>query len=84
MELLHRLYPAAGVLALAYAGGLAVRTLLVRGAPEPDLASVLPLVVVSVVVAVSSAAALWPTWPRWVKAVAAVVTVGWLQAAVRG
>jgi hypothetical protein len=81
--LLRRLYPAAGVLALFYAIGLAIRTLLVRGAPVPDLVSVIPLAAVSVVVIMTSVVTLWPMWPRWGKALAFVMIAGWLQAAIR-
>ena len=77
------LHPAAGVLTLAYAAGLAVRTMLVRGSAEPDLAAVFPLVVVSVLVIVASVAALWPRWPRWGKVLTLILLVGWMQAAVR-
>jgi hypothetical protein len=83
-SLLRRLYPAALVLAVTYAAGFAVRTLLVRGAPDPDLTSLVPLFALAVIVITSSIATLWTVWPRWERGVAALVLVWWLQAAVRG
>lgn len=80
---LRAVYPVAGLLAAALAIGLAARTLLVVGAPEPDLAAIMPLVALTAVILVISVAVLWPKLPRWGRAVAAVLIVGWLQAAVR-
>lgn len=77
-------YPVAGLLATALAIGLAGRTLLVQGAPEPDLAAVMPLVALTAVILVVSVAGLWPRLPRWGKLAAVVLFVGWMQAAVRG
>lgn len=76
-------YPVAGLLVVALATGLGGRTLLVPGASEPDLAAVMPLVVLTALVLVISIAGLWHRWPRWGKAVAVVLVLGWLQAAVR-
>lgn len=81
---LRRLYPAAGVLALAYAAGLAMRTLLLTGTPEPDLAAVFPLALLCALMSVTSIAVLWPRWPRAGKIVAVVLMLGWMQAALRG
>jgi hypothetical protein len=78
-----RVYPVAGVVAMALAIGLAGRTLLVQGAPEPDLPAVMPLVVLTVLVLAISLAGLWRYWPRWGKVVAVLLVLGWLQAAVR-
>lgn len=77
-------YPAAGLLALALAIGLAGRTLLVQGSPELGLAGVMPLVALTAIVLVVSIAGLWPRLPKWGRAVALVMLLGWLQAAVRG
>lgn len=77
-------YPAAGLLVGALAIGLAGRTLLVRGAGEPDLDAVLPLVALTALVLVISVAGLWTRLPRWGKALTAVLLIGWFQAAVRG
>jgi hypothetical protein len=81
--LMRRLYAAAGVLALAYAVGLAMLTLVIAETAPPDLVAMLPLVVVAVVVIVTSAAALWPRWNRLGKVVAVLLFLGWLQAALR-
>ena len=77
-------YPATGLLVGALMIGLAGRTLLVRGAGEPDLDAVLPLVALTTLVLVISVAGLWTRLPRWGKALTAVLLVGWFQAAVRG
>lgn len=79
----RRLFQAAGVLALAYAVGLTVRTLFIAETPEPDLAAVFPLVLVSTVVIVTSIAIFWPRWNRWGRLAAGVLLAGWLQAAIR-
>lgn len=83
-SVLRSVYPAAGLLALALAIGLAGRTLLVQGAPEPDLGAVMPLVALTSIILVVSLAALWSRMPSWGKVVTGVILVGWLQAAVRG
>lgn len=83
-SVLRAVYPVAGLLAAALAIGLAGRTLLVEGTPEPDLAAVMPLVALTAVILVVSVAGLWPKLPRWGKAVTVVLFLGWLQAAVRG
>jgi hypothetical protein len=77
------IYPAAGLVAAALVLGLAGRTLLVAGAPEPDLSAVMPLVALTVLVLVVSIAGLWPSWPRWARVVAVVLIVGWMQGAAR-
>lgn len=77
-------YPAAGLLVGALAIGLAGRTLLVRGAEEPDLAAVFPLVALTTLVLAISVAGLWAKLPRWGKVLTVVLLVGWMQAAVRG
>jgi 4-amino-4-deoxy-L-arabinose transferase-like glycosyltransferase len=79
----RRVYPVTGLLSIALVIGLAGRTLLVQGAPEPGLPAVMPLAVLTVLVLVVSIAGLWHRWPRWGKAVALVLLLGWLQAAVR-
>jgi hypothetical protein len=79
----RRVYPVAGLLALALAIGLAGRTLLVQAASEPDLPAVMPLVVLTALVLVISIIGLWRHWPQWGKGVAVVLVLGWLQAAVR-
>jgi hypothetical protein len=79
----RRVYPVAGLLALALVTGLAGRTLLVQGSSEPDLPAVMPLVVLTIVLLAISITALWRLWPRWGKALAIVLVLGWLQAAVR-
>lgn len=81
--LLRRLYPAAGILALAYAAGLVGRTLLLTSAAEPDLSAVFPLVVVGALVITVSIGVLWSRWPRVGKLVALVLMLGWVQAAIR-
>lgn len=81
---LRRLYPAAGLLALCYAMGLVAHALLVRGAAENDLASVLPLVAVGSLVAVASVGVLWRRWHRAGKVLALILILGWMQAALRG
>lgn len=83
-SVLRSVYPAAGSLTAALAIGLVGRTLLVHDAPEPDFAAVMPLVVLTALVLVVSAAGLWTRMPRWGKAVTVVLFIGWLQAAVRG
>ncbi len=83
-SLLRRLYPAALVLLLTYLAGLAVRTLLVRGAPEPDVVSLLPIVTLLALLTICSVAALWPLWGRWPRLITVAVVVWWGQAAVRG
>lgn len=81
--MMRRLFTAAGVLSLAYAVGLAARTLVIAETPLPDAVAVLPLVVVTVVVIVTSLGAFWPTWNRWGKVVVVVLLAGWMQAALR-
>ena len=81
---MRAVYPAAGLLVTALAIGLAGRTLLVRGAADPDLPAMMPLLALTMLVLVVSVAGLWPRLPRWGKALAAVLWLGWLQAAVRG
>ena len=82
--LLRTLYPAAGILAGAYAAGLVSQTLMLTTAPEPDLAAVFPLVVVCTLVIVASIGGLWSRWHRVGKVIAVVLMLGWLQAAIRG
>ncbi|MES1259139.1 MAG: hypothetical protein ABUL71_00995 [Gemmatimonadota bacterium] len=82
-SVVRALYPVAGITAAALAIGLAARTLLVRGAGDPDGAAVMPLVALTVLVLVVSVAGLWARWPRWGKVLTVVLFVGWLQAAVR-
>lgn len=81
--LLRRLYPAAGILSLTYAAGLAAHTLLLTSAAAPDLASVFPLVVVAMLVIAASIGTLWSRW-RFGKIIALVLILGWAQAAMRG
>jgi hypothetical protein len=81
--LIRRLFSAAGVLALAYAVGLAVRTMVIAETPLPDLVAVLPLVVVATAVIVTSIAVFWPRWNRWGKLAVVILLLGWLQAALR-
>ena len=83
-SVLRAVYPVAGLLAVALSIGLAGRTLLVQGALEPDLAAVMPVVVLTAVTLVVSVAGLWPRLPRWGKVLAVVLMLGWMQAAVRG
>jgi hypothetical protein len=83
-SVLRTVYPVAGLLAAALSIGLAGRTLLVRDAPEPDLAAVMPLVALTALILVISVAGLWSRLPRWGQAVTVVLVLGWLQAAVRG
>jgi hypothetical protein len=79
----RRVYPVAGLLAIALVTGLAGRTLLVQGSSEPDLPAVMPLVALTVLVLAVSITGFWRFWPRWGKALAVVLVLGWLQAAVR-
>jgi hypothetical protein len=79
----RRVYPVAGLLALALVIGLAGRTLLVQGSSEPDLPAVMPLVTLTVLVLTVSITGFWRRWPRWGKALGVVLVLGWLQAAVR-
>ena len=79
-----RVYPVAGLLAAALASGLAGRTLLVHGAPEPDLAAVMPLVALDRAGARDQHCGVVASLAAVGKAVAVVLIVGWLQAAVRG
>jgi hypothetical protein len=81
--LIRRLFAAAGVLSLAYAVGLAMLTLVIAETRAPDLVAMLPLVVVSVVIIVTSMGALWPRWNRLGKVAAVLLILGWLQAALR-
>lgn len=81
---LRRWYGASAMLAAGLVFGLGVRRLVVTGTPEPDLAAVLPLAVLGALVSVVSFGALWPRWPRWGRAIALVLSLGWLQAAIRG
>lgn len=80
---LRQVFPVGGLLVIALAIGLAGRTLLVAGAPEPDLAAVFPLGVLTALVLAVSLASLWRFWPAWGKGVALVIGIGWLQAALR-
>jgi hypothetical protein len=80
---LRHVFAVGGLLVAALAIGLAGRTLLVEGTPEPDLAAILPLVAVTALVLAVSLAVLWRSWPRWGQAVAVVIGLGWLQAALR-
>ncbi len=84
VSLLRRLYPACTVLAATYLGGVVVRTLLVRGAPEPDLLSLLPLAAVGMLAVICSIALLWRFWPLWQRTAAVLILLWWGQAAVRG
>lgn len=81
---LRRLYPAAGVLALSYSGGLAAHSLLLTGVTVPDLGAIFPLVVVAMLVVAASIGVLWPRWHRAGKALALLLILGWAQAAIRG
>ena len=80
--LLRRFFEASGVLAVAYAVGLALRTMLIAGAPDPDLAAVLPIVVIGTVVVVVSIVSLWPRWSRAGKLVAVMLGAGWMGASI--
>ncbi|HET9134657.1 MAG TPA: hypothetical protein VFN90_10155 [Gemmatimonadales bacterium] len=81
---LRRWYGAAAMLGAGLVLGLGARRLFVTGTPDPDLAAVFPLAVLGALVSVVSFGALWPRWPRWGKAIALVLSLGWLQAAIRG
>jgi hypothetical protein len=83
-SVLRAVYPVAGLLAAALMIGLAGRTLLVRDAPDPDLAAVMPLIALTIVILVVSTAGLWRRMPRWGQAITVLLMIGWLQAAVRG
>ncbi len=58
-------------------------TLVIAETPPPDLVAVLPLVVVSVMIIVTSLAVFWPGWNRWGKLAVVILLAGWLQAALR-
>ena len=81
---LRRLYPAAGIVTLAYAAGMIGSTLLLAGAGEPELPTVFPVVVVGLLVVVTSVGVLWSRWHRVGKIVAVLLMLGWVQAAIRG
>lgn len=83
-SVLRAVYPVTGLLAIAFVIGLAGRTLLVQGAPDPDLPAVMPFIVLVALVLVISAAGLWGRMPRWGKVLTVALFAGWLQAAVRG
>jgi hypothetical protein len=82
--LLRRLYPAAGIVMLAYAAGLVGSTLLLPGAGEPDLPAVFPVVVIGLLVVVASVGVLWSRWHRVGRIIAVLLMLGWVQAAIRG
>ena len=83
-SVVRSVYAVAGLLAGALVIGLAGRTLLVRDAPDPDLAAVVPLVALTALMLVVSTALLWSRMPRWGKALTVMLYLGWMQAAVRG
>ena len=81
---LRAVYPVAGLLVAALAIGLATRTLLVPGAPDPDVPAMMPLVATITLALVISVAGMWPKLPRWGKVLTIVLFAGWMQAAIRG
>lgn len=81
---LRRFSVASGLMVASLIAAQIVRHLLVEGVPDPGTEAVLPLVVIAVMYAAVSIAALWRRWPRWGRALALVLVIGWLQAAIRG
>ena len=78
----RRFYEASAVLVAAYVVGLAARTMLIVGAPDPDAAAVLPIAVVGTLVVVVSCVRLWPHWSRLARVMSLVLGTFWLGAAI--
>ncbi len=81
-SLVRRFYEASAVLVSAYMVGLAVRTMLIVGAPDPDAAAVFPIAVVAGLVLVVSCVQLWPRWSRPGRVIALLLGAAWASAAI--
>jgi hypothetical protein len=80
----RRFFPAAAILTGSLVVGLVTRSMLVRGAPLPDVETVLPLAVLLTLVVAVSASLLWPRWRWWGKGIAVLLLLGWMGAAAAG
>ena len=80
----NAIYPVIGLVAAALISGLAARTGLVENAPEPDLAAMMPLVMLGALALAVSAGASWRVWPRWSRVAAVLVTAAWVAGRFAG
>jgi hypothetical protein len=78
----RQLFEALGITAACYAAGMVARSLLVRGAPDPALAEVFPLVVILTVMVVVGMSVSWPGWSRAGKLLSLALALGWAGASL--
>lgn len=80
--LTRRFFEASAVLVAAYVIGLAARTMLIVGAPEPDAAAVFPVAVIAALVLVVSCVLIWPRWSKLGRIISLLLGAGWVGAAI--
>ena len=80
----NAIYPVVGLIVAALVLGLAARTVLVADAPEPDLASMMPLVVLGALVLIVSAGGAWREWSPTARVAAVLVMVVWFAGRIAG
>ncbi len=78
----RQLFEALGITAGCYAAGLIAKSLLVKAAPDPQVAEVFPLVVILAVLVVLGASMSWPRWSRAAKLLSLALALGWASASL--
>lgn len=78
----RQLFEALGITAACLAAGMIARSLLVRGAPDPVVAEVFPLVVILSVMVVLGMTLSWPWWTRAGKLISLALALGWAGASL--
>lgn len=78
----RRLFEALGVTAACLAAGMIAGSLLVRGAPDPAVADVFPLVVILSVMVVLGMSLSWAGWSRAGKLLSLALALGWAGASL--
>ncbi len=78
----RQLFEALGITTACHAAGMIARSLLVRGAPNPALAEVFPLVVILTVMVVLGMSLSWPGWSRAGKLLSLALALGWAGASL--
>ncbi len=78
----RQLFEALAITAACHAGGMIAGSLLIRGAPDPDVAGIFPLVAVLAVMVVLAMALSWSGWSRAGKLVSLALVLGWAGASI--
>ncbi len=78
----RQLFEALGITAACHAAGMMAKSLLVRGAPDPVVAEVFPLVVILTVMVVLGLSLSWSGWSRAGKLLSLALALGWASASL--